>query len=149
MILNKKIVFLSFLFAVSVGYLITAINIGAPISDGGLTPSFFPILLGGASVSFSSILLYKEFIASGLIVADEKKESRAHFWVILAIFTYIFAFKMLGYFISSAFFVFAVIIIFSSWEKYIHKAAISVTIVVLGYAMFEQLFGVRLPALWG
>nr|WP_283647326.1 tripartite tricarboxylate transporter TctB family protein [Marinovum algicola] len=59
------------------------------------------------------------------------------------------AFKPAGYFISSGIFVFVLVVLFSSFEKLLQKAVISVAIVVIAYVMFQQLFGVRLPTLWG
>ncbi len=69
--------------------------------------------------------------------------------MIAAIFVYIMAFRTVGYFISSGLFVFALIVIFSSVEKLVLKAVISAAIVAICYVMFQKLFGVRLPTLWG
>lgn len=148
MLFDRQSLFLYVLLAVSVGYLVSAISLGAPISDSNVTPSFFPIILGIASTSFATTLVFQNrsrFEAP----ASRVSASRAHLWIIAVIFAYIVAFRPLGYFISSSLFVFALLIIFSSAGKLVQKALISLAIVGSAYIMFQQLFGVRLPTLWG
>ncbi|WP_417546682.1 tripartite tricarboxylate transporter TctB family protein [Marinobacter sp.] len=148
-----KTIFQLFLFVVSIGYLVTAINLGSPIAGGRLQPSFFPLILGSFSVLFGGILFFKEWIAvKQEKLTDTDDDGRNRFAapiIIVSIFVYIVAFSAVGYFISSLFFVFAMLWVFSSKGKIVQKAAISVVIVTLGYLVFELLFGVRLPALGG
>tara|TARA_R110001583_G_scaffold6499_9_gene32929 strand:- start:24482 stop:24964 length:483 start_codon:yes stop_codon:yes gene_type:complete len=160
MLLNKNIIFYFLLFFLSVGYFVVAINLGAPFANNGLQPSSFPLLIGLFAMMFSSILLCREVklmksmdssleddtqINSPLTVKDRF----APFAIMLSIFLYILLFSPLGYFLSSILFVFSIIIIFSSLEKALQKIVISTIIVAFGYLVFEQMFGVRLPALWG
>ena len=149
MLLNRHLLFLYVILAVSVGYLISAMSMGAPISGSRLTPSFFPIFLGSATILFCCILILQQLRSEPEKESPSEANRYTHIWVVLAIFAYIVAFKPLGYFISSSLFVFALILLFSSFEKLPSKAAISVAIVAIGYVVFQQLFGVRLPALWG
>lgn len=149
MLLNRHLVFLYVTLAVSVGYFISALSLGAPTSDGGLTPSFFPILVGGAAIVFAGILIVQKLREGADAAATEGPRSYTHLWVGAAIFAYIVAFKPLGYFLSSGLFVFALIVIFSSFEKLVIKAVIAAVITGVAYVMFQQLFGVRLPTLWG
>jgi len=155
MLLNRNLVFLYLVFALSLGYLITAINLGSPLSDGRVEPSFFPILLGIFSVTFSAILVFREFASikrSSQLAEDDSSVGKANYsplWVMLSIFIYIMAFQVVGYFLSSFLFVLSIIVIFSSLDKIIQKTIISLIIAALGYLVFEQMFGVRLPALWG
>ncbi|MCZ2720137.1 tripartite tricarboxylate transporter TctB family protein [Marinomonas sp. 15G1-11] len=149
------------IFAFSIGYLVTAVNLGSPISNNRLEPSFFPLVLGSFAVLFSSILLFREISANKTQASKseqasidlEKTEAEmskyAPLWIMLSIFSYIFAFSLVGYFISSFLFVLSIITIFSKWEKMLYKSTISIIIVLIGYLIFEQIFGVRLPALWG
>jgi|TARA_R110002012_G_scaffold134515_1_gene287918 putative tricarboxylic transport membrane protein len=153
MLLNRQLVFLYVTLAVSVGYLVTALSLGAPIADNGLTPAFFPILVGCAAIVFCSILIVQALrvppkAAPQTNAADEER-SYTHVWVVVAIFFYIVAFRTLGYFLSSGLFVFALILLFSKFEKLVLKAVISAAIVGVAFVMFQQLFGVRLPTLWG
>jgi len=157
MLLNRQLVFLYVTLAVSVGYLVTALSLGAPIADNGLTPAFFPILVGCAAIVFCSILIVQALrvppeaapqTAPDTETADEAR-SYTHLWVVVAIFFYIVAFRTLGYFLSSGLFVFALILLFSKFEKLVLKAVISAAIVGVAFVMFQQLFGVRLPTLWG
>ena len=102
----------------------------------------------GAAIIFSSILILQKLRTKSDEDQDETPSSYTHIGVVVAVFVYILAFRPVGYFISSTVFVFALILLFSSFEKLLQKALISVAIVVIGYVMFQQLFGVRLPTPW-
>lgn len=149
MLLNRQLVFLYVTLAVSVGYLVTALSLGAPFADGGLTPAFFPILVGGAAILFCAILIVQQLRAAPAETPEAGPRSYTHIWVALAILLYIVAFKPLGYFLSSGLFVLALIVVFSNLEKLLIKVAIAAAITGVAYLMFQQLFGVRLPTLWG
>ena len=161
MLFKKNLVFFYLIFAFSIGYLVTAVNLGSPISNNRLEPSFFPLVLGSFAVFFSSILLLREISITKVEVSKgeetstdlEKTETKmskyAPLFIMLSIFLYVFAFSYIGYFISSFLFVLSIITIFSKWEKMLIKSTISIIIVLIGYLIFEQIFGVRLPALWG
>ncbi|TCS65414.1 putative tricarboxylic transport membrane protein [Primorskyibacter sedentarius] len=149
MFLNRQLLFLFFTLAVSVGYFISAMSLGAPFSDGGLTPSFFPILVGGAAIMFACILILQALRERAGAGEADAPGTYIHLWVVVAIFVYILVFRTVGYFISSGLFVFALIVLFSLFEKLLQKAILTAVIVGLAYIMFQQLFGVRLPTLWG
>ncbi|MEV8467494.1 tripartite tricarboxylate transporter TctB family protein [Fluviibacterium sp. DFM31] len=149
MLLNRHLLFLYVTLAVSIGYLISALSLGAPIVESRLTPSFFPVVVGSAAIIFSCILILQKLRAAPEAEQADDAGTYTHLWVVAAIFVYIVAFKPVGYFISSGLFVFALILLFSNFEKLLQKAAMSAAIVVVGYIVFQQMFGVRLPALWG
>tara|TARA_R100000789_G_scaffold23367_1_gene25927 strand:+ start:1647 stop:2111 length:465 start_codon:yes stop_codon:yes gene_type:complete len=154
MLLNRQLVFLYVTLAVSVGYLVTALSLGAPVAENGLTPAFFPILVGGAAIVFCGILILQALRASSDAKSDTgpatpETRNYTHLWVVVAIFFYILGFKPLGYFLSSGLFVFALILLFSKFDKLLLKALISAAVVGTAYLMYQQLFGVRLPTLWG
>ncbi|MEO9655971.1 tripartite tricarboxylate transporter TctB family protein [Marinomonas sp.] len=155
MLFNKNLVFYYFVLLFSMGYLVTAISLGNPIVESRLEPSFFPIVIGSFAVFFSLILLSRQFAknkaepkTSQTDMPASEKAKFAPTLIMLAIFVYILAFSYVGYFISSYLFVLSVILIFSSVEKFLQKAALSFIIALVGYLLFEQVFGVRLPALW-
>ncbi|WP_323752511.1 tripartite tricarboxylate transporter TctB family protein [Marinobacter sp.] len=149
--LYKKIIFQFLVFIVSVGYLVTAFNIGNPMLDGQLQASFFPLIIGSFAVLFSGILLFKEWALVKNKAADPGDDSSPYTApiLVLLIFIYILAFSAIGYFIPSTLFVFSMILLFSEKKKIVQKAVISIVIVTLGYLVFELLFGVRLPTLRG
>jgi|GEM_PF-640687 len=151
----KNTGFYFFVFIISVGYFVTAFTLGAPVDNGSIEPSFFPLFVGFCAVVFSSILFFKKIQDN--VSADkskdlELKEEEKH-WLksvptlVVTTAVYIGLFTIIGYFLSSLLYVFAVIIIFSDTKKLATKFIISLVIVILGYLIFEQLFGVRLPAL--
>lgn len=149
MFIHRQNAFLYFILVVSVGYLISAMSLGAPIVDNGLTPSFFPIVVGAVAILFSTVLITQSLRNPPEERASDEPRNYTHLWVVAAIFVYIVAFRQIGYFISSSLFVFALIVIFSPLEKFLLKAGISVLVVAICYVMFQKLFGVRLPTLWG
>lgn len=151
MFINRHLLFLYVTLAASVGYFITAVSLGTPFSPSGLTPSFFPILVGAAAILFAVILILQ---ARREAPAEAQAETAAprsytHLWVTLAIFVYIALFRTIGYFLSSWLFVLALILLFSAFEKLLQKALIAAVITGLAYVMFQELFGVRLPVIWG
>jgi len=123
--------------------------LGAPIVEGRLTPAFFPIFVGGMAIFFCGILIVQAMRTKIEPAPEGQERNYTHLWVVVAIFAYIVAFKPLGYFLSSGLFVFGLILLFSNFEKLLLKAAISAGIVGVAFVMFQQLFGVRLPMLWG
>jgi putative tricarboxylic transport membrane protein len=149
MFLNRQNLFLYIILVVSVGYLVSALSLGAPIVEGGLTPSFFPIVVGAAAILFCTVLIVQNLRNKPQETGADDVRNYTHVWVAAAIFVYILAFRQIGYFISSSLFVFALIMIFSPFDKFLKKAGISVLVVVICYVMFQKLFGVRLPTLWG
>ncbi len=138
-----------FMFIISLVYLITGINLGQPIVEGAIEPSFFPIILGSCSVTFSSILLYFNLSEKTVDTSVREKSQKTvmHSVSALVIVTaiYIGLFTTIGYILSSILYVFATIVLFSDKKKLLQKFFISLTIVIIGYLIFEQLFGVRLP----
>ncbi|KAA3652292.1 MAG: tripartite tricarboxylate transporter TctB family protein [Proteobacteria bacterium] len=161
MILKRQSLFPLFILVCSIIYLIEAIKLGRPITAEGIRPSFVPMVLGSLSSLFSLLLTIK---ASGLTKgaqtdanppSGERATGAAKPLVspavltIIAISIYIALFSVIGYALSSLLFVFAVTTIFSERNRWLHKLVTSAAIVAFGYIVFEQLFGVRLPALWG
>ncbi|WP_235866713.1 tripartite tricarboxylate transporter TctB family protein [Primorskyibacter flagellatus] len=147
--MNRQLVFLYVTLAVSVGYLVSALRLGAPVVDGGLTPAFFPMLVGGTAILFAGVLIVQKLREARDAPPVETPRTFTHLWVVVAVFLYVVAFKPLGYFLSSGLFVFALIVLFSGREKLLVKAVISAVVTGVAYLMFQQLFGVRLPTLWG
>ncbi|UTW10654.1 tripartite tricarboxylate transporter TctB family protein [Marinobacterium rhizophilum] len=149
---SGKILFHVFLLVLSIGYLLSAFSLGAPIVEAQLRPSFFPLLLGLLAVAFSAVLLMREIKAARASRQSgdqaDATGDRLSYMIIAATALYILLFSLIGYVLSSVLYVFAIMVIFSNREKWLQKMAISILIVGLGYLVFEQIFGVRLPALW-
>jgi len=151
----KNTGFYFFVFIISVGYFVTAFTLGAPVANGSIEPSFFPLFVGFCAVVFSSILLFKQITDNASAEKSKQLEvnEKETVWfknvptLVVTTAIYIGLFTIIGYFLSSFLYVFAVIIIFSDTKKLVTKFIISLVIVILGYLIFEQLFGVRLPTL--
>ena len=161
MIPNRKAVFPLLILICSIIYLIEAIRLGQPVTAEGIRPSFVPMVLGSLSTIFSFILTIRAWgLAKGApeevktAAAENASEAARPFvspavQTIIAISIYIALFPMLGFALSSMLFVFAITTIFSERDRWLRKLVTSAAIVAFGYIVFEQLFGVRLPALWG
>lgn len=154
----KRFLFPLFLLAFSIIYLISSLSLGAPLQNGRLTPSFFPLLLGVISTALTLILLVRTVrkVANEGESASTQKEMEARkvekllpLFVIAATTIYIILFPIIGYFFSSLLYIFSIIIIFSDLNKLLTKFILTIAVVFLGYLLFEQVFRVRLPALWG
>lgn len=155
---SKRLVFPLFLLAFSFTYLISSISLGVPLNNGRLTPSFFPLLLGGISTAFTLMLLVRTVRQerNGKGTSSPQKEAEIRnidkflpLLVIVATVFYTLLFPIMGYFLSSLLYVFSVVIIFSDLNKLVSKFMLTIAVVLLGYLLFEQVFRVRLPALWG
>lgn len=145
-----KILFHLVLLVASSGYLVSAFSLGAPVVEAQLKPSFFPLLIGTLAVIFSAVLMHRALKESRQDAnnGSAAKSDRLSYLIIGSTALYVLTFTLLGYLLSSVLYVFAIMIIFSSRERWIEKLAIAAVIVGLGYLVFEQLFGVRLPTLW-
>lgn len=154
----KSLCFPLFLVAFSLIYLVSSLALGAPLENGRLTPSFFPLILGAISTALTLVILVRALKQSSTeeewSAAKKGDEARKidkylTFFVIAATALYIVLFPTLGYFATSFLYVFSIIIIFSNLSKLLSKSLLAIAVVVLGYLLFEQVFRVRLPTVWG
>ena len=145
--------------AISALYLISAFQMTPPLDNGRLTASFFPALIGIIALVLCVAQLVSQHRASRGAATDDGKETSTTdgeasaplfspaLRLMLVTALYILAFSHLGYLLSSALYVFVVMLLFSGREKWISKALIACAISALGHGLFEQLFNVHLPAL--
>ncbi|MBE2169907.1 MULTISPECIES: tripartite tricarboxylate transporter TctB family protein [unclassified Cobetia] len=157
--------------AISALYLISAFQMAPPLDNGRLTASFFPVLIGSialvlcvaqlvsqqrasrdsrSSKSDSAESTSTETANNDASSADSDASSPRFspaLRLMLVTALYILAFSHLGYLLSSALYVFAVMLLFAGRDKWVSKAVIACAISALGYGLFEQLFNVHLPAL--
>ncbi|MFD2437537.1 tripartite tricarboxylate transporter TctB family protein [Modicisalibacter luteus] len=154
---SKRLVFPLFLLAFCLLYFISSISLGVPLEDGRLTPAFFPLTLGVISTAFAVIFLvrtirktHNEEGSEPPERAGRKEHRKAASFFRHRCYHYIhYSFPAVGYFLSSLFYVFSIIVIFSDFKKIFTKSTLTTAVVILGYLLFEQVFRVRLPALWG
>ncbi|WP_404324891.1 tripartite tricarboxylate transporter TctB family protein [Cobetia sp. UIB-001] len=157
--------------AISALYLISAFQMAPPLDNGRLTASFFPALIGNIAL----VLCVAQLVSQHRACRDSRSSKSASaeststetanddassansdassplfspaLRLMLVTALYILAFSHLGYLLSSALYVFAVMLLFAGRKKWISKAVIACAICALGYGLFEQLFNVHLPAL--
>lgn len=148
--LRASLFFPLFLCSISLVYLISAISLGSPVSNGRLSTSFFPLIVGGGSLMLAVTLLIRAL--SERRETKQQTVSRDKFRplaIILATLAYILTFSTLGYFVASVAYVLAIVLLFSDFSRLFGKVAIAIILTLLGYLLFEQIFRVRLPTLWG
>lgn len=135
-------------------YFIDAVQMGPPIRDGNMTVSFFPMAI--AIIMYLAIagVLWRVFQTSSddadqPSASDEDRRRLGPLWVALLTGLYILAFSYIGYFVSTAVYVFALTMLFGEGAKGLPlKLVASLIITVCGYLLFEVAFQVRLPTLW-
>jgi putative tricarboxylic transport membrane protein len=140
----------------SLGYLIGSLAMGPPLEGGKLTPSFFPLLTGLLATLLCGLQWWSAVRAAAASASDDASEgsSDGRRWspelvLMLATLVYVLAFQPLGYALSTLLYVLAVMLLFSGLDRWWSKAAIALAITALGYLLFNQVFNVRLPTLWG
>ncbi|MCK8066987.1 tripartite tricarboxylate transporter TctB family protein [Cobetia sp. 1CM21F] len=157
--------------AISALYLISAFQMAPPLDNGRLTASFFPALIGSIALVLCVAQLVSQHRASRGSRSSESDSAESTstetanddassadsdassplfspaLRLMLVTALYILAFSHLGYLLSSALYVFAVMLLFAGRDKWVSKAVIACAISALGYGLFEQLFNVHLPAL--
>ncbi|MED5297090.1 MAG: tripartite tricarboxylate transporter TctB family protein [Pseudomonadota bacterium] len=161
------------LLAVTLIYLVEAFKIAPPLHNGALTASFFPVLLGVVMLLALAFVVRADRHADGDSAEDEAPMSEsdqeatqaatsgepapASIWqgalaVTLATGLYISLFASVGYFLSTFAYAFAMMLIFGAGRPALRslgfKALVAAVIALLGYALFELVFQVRLPTLW-
>lgn len=147
------------LLALTLIYLIAALGIAPPISNGNITASFFPVVLGLIMVVALAVSMLGDR-RKAAAESDDKPSAGAGadrsfgpLAVVVLTAVYIALFSSLGYFISTTLYAFAMTLVFSAGRpapgQLLLKALIAVAIAVLGYGLFEWVFQVRLPVLWG
>ncbi|MBY5924305.1 MULTISPECIES: tripartite tricarboxylate transporter TctB family protein [unclassified Halomonas] len=142
----------------SLGYLIVTLTMGPPLQNGKLTPSFFPLLIG-ALASVLCLLQWRSAVHENLAAtasdaSQATVQARAHRFspellLMLATLVYVLAFQGIGYLLSTLIYVLTVMMLFSGVDRWLSKVAVAMVITGVGYLLFQQIFNVRLPALWG
>ncbi|MDW5377566.1 tripartite tricarboxylate transporter TctB family protein [Halomonas sp. HP20-15] len=148
-------------------YLISAIQLGPPMSAGNMTASFFPIataivMLIALICAMAHALRDKakaptEKTVADIESSDESAPSRQYaglspgaIGVIILTAGYLLTFDMIGYFVST----FAYVLLLSGLfgggfrDKWLTKLLAAIVITIAGYLLFEVAFQVRLPTLW-
>jgi putative tricarboxylic transport membrane protein len=137
------------LFVVTTIYFIGAIDLGAPVSGGQPTASFFPLLL--------SVMMYMSiaYIVVAEIHKGSEREDSSVFAkpLIASIATgiYILLFGWIGYEVSTILFVWVLLAIFGYGEMFtprgiLIKLIAAIAITVMFYLFFTVGFDVRLPS---
>ncbi|QEM83112.1 tripartite tricarboxylate transporter TctB family protein [Halomonas binhaiensis] len=157
-----EVAFPAILFATSLGYLAYSLLLGAPVSKGLPSPLFFPTVLGAVALLLSTTLLYrairsfknssreakKDETKKDEIAKEETTELRPAL-IVIATIAYISIFNFSGYFLSSLFYIFCIISIFSDLKKPLITAVGSIIITAMGLVVFEYIFRIRLPGILG
>ncbi|MBW6390192.1 tripartite tricarboxylate transporter TctB family protein [Billgrantia antri] len=146
----------------ALGYLIGGLAMGPPLEAGKLTPSFFPLLIGMLATVLCALQWWSSVrgtgantLADASVDADTKEGNASgrrfspELTLMLATLVYVLVFQWLGYTLSTLVYVLGVMLLFSGLGKWLSKVAIALAITAVGFVLFNQVFNVRLPTLWG
>lgn len=152
-------------------YLLSAIQLGPPMKEGNMTPSFFPItaallmLIALVCVMAQEVRRARskdgeesgEAEGDGDDASDEDQVSKSiggisfgAISVVLLTAVYLLAFDLIGYFVSTVLYVLMLMFQFGSGSvhKWPMKLVATLIITGAGFLLFEVFFQVRLPTLW-
>ncbi|WP_280538932.1 tripartite tricarboxylate transporter TctB family protein [Chromohalobacter sp. 11-W] len=148
-------------------YLLSAIQLGPPMKEGNMTPSFFPItaallmLIALVCVMTQEVRrarskgVEKSDDEAGAEDADQVSKSIGGISfgairVVVLTALYLLAFDLIGYFVSTFLYVLMLMFQFGSGsvQKWPMKLIATLIITGAGFLMFEVFFQVRLPTLW-
>ncbi|KAA0013077.1 tripartite tricarboxylate transporter TctB family protein [Billgrantia pellis] len=148
----------------ALGYLIGGLAMGPPHEAGKLTPSFFPLLIGVLATVLCGLQWWsavRDTTADAQAQADASSKAvtkegfvpdrriSPELTLMLATLVYVLVFQWLGYVLSTLVYVLGVMLLFSGLDKWLSKGAIALAITAVGFVLFNQIFNVRLPTLWG
>ncbi|MGQ7248587.1 tripartite tricarboxylate transporter TctB family protein [Halomonas sp. V046] len=150
------------LAAITTVYLWQALAIGAPISRGSVTASFFPLLLCVVMYAALGCAVLRDLRGGEAVERDAEEGEPAAgnagvsafgpFAIVVLTAGYIAAFSSLGYSLSTLVYAYLVMMVFGRSSRgakaHLARLAIAVAITVLGYGLFELVFQVRLPTPW-
>ena len=140
------------LIVVTVIYLIEAIRNVRPLEEGTAGPSFFPIVISVVMLVALLQLLWNGWRQAG---TEEAKEDdgepinlAAPVKIVILTAAYIALFKPVGYFISTALYVLALLYVFDFKGKHpLMNVFWAVVIAGLCFVLFSEIFQIRLPKL--
>lgn len=157
------------LLAVTTIYLVEALQLMPPIKRGDITASFFPVVLAVIMYLSIGIVIWQGRSGSGKTATVDTPppaaaETQAEagvpalnrfgaLWVTLATGVYIGVFSIIGYSVSTFLYVLLLTFLFGNprpgkgGRAWIVKISAALLITLLGYALFELIFQVRLPTL--
>ncbi|MGQ0333866.1 tripartite tricarboxylate transporter TctB family protein [Halomonas elongata] len=149
-------------------YLVSAMQIGTPMKDGNMTPSFFPITAAAIMLIALVCAMVQEIRRARSIDTEKKGEasgseegekegknaagiSLGAICVALLTAGYLLAFDLIGYFVSTFLYVLLLMFQFGSFSVKSLPMKLIATFIVTGagFLLFEVFFQVRLPTLWG
>lgn len=160
LLMSGAAIFHGLLLLLALVYLVKSIALGAPMVNGKLSPSFFPLIIG----LLATVLCAWQFVDSIFFRVDdtateasegESSPVSRNLWlkpeVMLIAVTglYVMGFTTSGYWLSTLLFVWAVMLLFSGIVRWMTKGLMALAITALGYLLFSQIFNVRLPLFWG
>ncbi|MDN3525883.1 tripartite tricarboxylate transporter TctB family protein [Halomonas sabkhae] len=153
------------LAVITIVYLISAIQIGPPMKDGNMTASFFPIVTAVLMLVALVVAMAQdvrrarseEHKTPDAEVDDDAELSKTYggisvgaISVVLLTAGYLLAFDLIGYFVSTFFYVLLLMFQFGSGaaKNWLMRLIATCAITGAGYLLFEVFFQVRLPTFW-
>jgi len=149
---------------ITVIYLISAVQLGPPMKGGNMTASFFPMVTASIMLIALVCAMAQEVNRKKGMENGENKEqedltkvsksyagvSLGAIGVVFLTAGYLLAFDLIGYVVSTFFYVLLLTFMFGGGVKkdWIFKLVSAALITSVGYLLFEVFFQVRLPTFW-
>ncbi|WP_280570125.1 tripartite tricarboxylate transporter TctB family protein [Chromohalobacter sp. 296-RDG] len=153
---------------ITLAYLLSAIQLGPPMKEGNMTPSFFPITTALIMLIALVCVMAQEVRRARSKHGEESGEgeggasdedqvsksiggiSLGAISVVLLTALYLLAFDLIGYFVSTFLYVLMLMFQFGSGsvQKWPMKLVATLIITGAGFLLFDVFFQVRLPTLW-
>ena len=165
-LLGGKVYVPTALALITIGYLFSAMQLGSPMEKGNMTASFFPMMAAMIMLIALACVIVQEVRRS---LEDDLNESKGDdsggdpaqayknyggislgaIKVALLTCGYLLAFDVVGYFVSTFFYVLLLMFLFGkrSVNNWLIKLIAALSITSAGYVLFEVFFQVRLPTL--
>jgi cobalamin synthase len=142
------------ILAVLLVYLVSMLRVAAPIEDGILSESFFPLLIVLVAAPVSILLLFDAIKSTpkkqaGGGETKNKADSKKPFFIALLVLFLVLAFEPLGYIVTAPVFVFLFMLIYDDKpQKIVRKLIYTLLVVAFVYVLYGIVFDVRFPQPW-
>lgn len=145
-----QVVLPAILVVVTVIYLIEGLRTMRPFEEGTAGPSFFPIVIAVIMIVALASILWRDLRPAGQSEKTEPVALAEPIKVVVLTIGYIALFKPVGYFISTAMYVLALLYVFRFKAKNPFVTVLwAVLIAGACFVLFSEVFQIRLPKLGG
>ena len=147
--IDSRVVLPAVLLAGTTAYLVAALGITTAYEEEGVGPSFFPIVIALVMCP-ALVLVLLDGLRAQRNTDPEPLRLKDPVKVVLLTGGYILLFRPLGYFLATTLYVYSLFFVFNFGAgSFVRRVLTAVVIALAFFLLFEAVFGVRLPKLFG